>query len=114
MTLDHEVVSCGKYLIIQLKRFINNEGNLIKDIQEVHCNPTISLPVASGEVTLNRKFKLIATINHSGNLNRGHYTSFIKKANSTDWYFCNDAAVILHEKFNWISKSCYICFYEAM
>ena len=34
------------------------------------------------EVSFINKYSLIATINHSGNLNRGHYCAFIRDLNS--------------------------------
>ena len=44
--------------------------------------PNISVPVKDNEVTYQKHYRLIATINHTGNLNRGHYTLFIKIPNS--------------------------------
>ena len=54
---------------------------VIKDIKHVQCAPNISVPVKHNEVAY-RKDHLIATISHTGNLNRGHYASFIKMPNS--------------------------------
>ena len=49
------------------------------------------------DIVGHKKFYLIATFNHTGNLARGHDTSFIKYTSS--WFHCNDAAVIpLNEK----------------
>ena len=44
--------------------------------------------------TYHKHYHLIATINHTENLNRGHYTSFIKIPNSKSWLQCNDSAVL--------------------
>ena len=52
---------------------------MIKDIKHVLCTPTISVPVKDNEVTYKGDLSLIATINCTGNLNRGHYTSINKK-----------------------------------
>ena len=38
------------------------------------------------EVSFKNKYSLIATINHSGTLNRGHYWAFIKDLHSSTWY----------------------------
>ena len=50
--------------------------------------------VQHNKVTYQKHYHLIATINHTGNLNRVHYTSLIKKPNSKSWLHCNDAAVL--------------------
>ena len=44
------------------------------------------------EVFCTRKFNLAAIINHSGNLNSGHYTCLVKDG-ETWWYF-NDKGVV--------------------
>lgn len=36
---------------------------------------------------------LVATVNCTETLIRGHHTVFIKQPNSSSWFFCNDAAV---------------------
>ena len=50
-TVKHYFSRVGQYLIIQLKRLVNNEGQLIKDIQKVDCSPNIFVPVVDGEIT---------------------------------------------------------------
>ena len=45
-------------------------------------------------MTYQKDYHLIATTSYTGNLNRGHYTSFIKMPNSKSWLHCNDAAVL--------------------
>ena len=42
------------------------------------------------EVFCTRKFNLAAVINHSGNLNSGHYTCLVKDGEM--WWHCNDKA----------------------
>ena len=53
-------------------------------------------------------YHLIATINHTGNLNRGHYTSFIKIPNSTSLLHCNDPAVLRANENKVSNTSSYI------
>ena len=84
----------GRYLVIQLKCFVSHDNQVIKDINHVQCTPNISVPVKDNEVTYQKHYHLIATINHTGNLNRGHYTSFIKIPNSKSLLHCNDVAVL--------------------
>ena len=44
------------------------------------------------EVFCTRKFNLVAIINHSGNLNSGHYTCLVKDGET--WWHCNDKTVV--------------------
>ena len=38
-------------------------------------------------------FDLVAVINHYGNMNSGHYTSYCKPPRGEVWYECNDSVV---------------------
>ena len=94
---DQEISKVGDYLIIQVKRFLVFNQAVTKDISKISCIPTLTVPVTLDEdIVGHNKFNLFSTINHSGNLARGHYTSFIKSASSSSlsWFHCNDAAVI--------------------
>ena len=44
------------------------------------------------EVFCTRKFNLAATINHSGNLNSGHYTCLVRDGET--WWHCNDKTLV--------------------
>ena len=63
----------GRYLVIQLKRFVSHHNQVIKDIKHVQCTLEISVPVKDNEVNYQKYYHLIAAINHTGNLSRGHY-----------------------------------------
>ena len=112
-SVHHYFCGVGRYLIIQLKRFIQQGNNIIKDTTKVECTSNISVPVVDGEVTIYSQFHLIGTINHTGNLNRGHYTAFTKFLNSGTWKFYNDAAVIDSVESSINNSSSYLYFYEA-
>ena len=103
----------GRYLVIQLKRFVSHDNQVLKDMKHVQCTPNISVPVKDNEVTFHKHYHLIATINHTGNLNRGHYTSFIKIPNSKSWLHCNDAAVLRANENKVNKSSSYIYFHES-
>ena len=75
----------GRYLVIQLKCFAIHDKQVIKDLKHIQCTPNISVPVKDNEVTYQKDYHLIAAINHTGNLSRVHYTSFIKMPNSRSW-----------------------------
>ena len=67
---------------------------MTKDISKISSTPTQTVPVTLDEDIVGyKKLNLIAKINHSGNLARGHHTSFIKSTSSS-WFHCNDFAVI--------------------
>ena len=68
------------------------------------------------DIVDHKKFNEIATISHSGNLARGHYTYFIKSASSSSsssWFHCNDAAVIPSNETA-LNNDTYIFFYKNM
>ena len=82
--------------------------------------PPLTVPVTLNEDIVGHKnFNPIATINHSGNLARGHYTSFIKSASSSSsssssWSHCNGAAVIPSNETAQNNETSYIFFYKNM
>ena len=65
------------------------------------------------EVMYQKDYHLIATINHTGNLNRSHYTSFIKIPNSKSWLYCNDPAVMRANENKVDNTLSYIYFNES-
>ena len=101
-------------MIISLKRFINFGNNTVsKDTKAVKCDPQITIPLhVDNEVMGYRFFKLIASINHSGNLESGHYMAHISDTVSGNWFHCNDAAIVPSEKSP-PGTLCYILFYKA-
>ena len=69
-------------LIIQLCRFSNQGGQLMKDENFFSCtqsesnkHPTVTITVED-EVSFTNKYSLITTINHSCTLNRGQSWAF--------------------------------------
>ena len=66
-------------LAIQLCRFSNRGGQLVKDETVVSCiqnrlGQYLTVPITNeDEVSFINKYSLIATIYHTGTLNRGHY-----------------------------------------
>ena len=78
---------------MQVKHFLVFGQAVTKGIINISCGPTLTVPVNDEDIVENRKFNLIATINHSGYWARGYYTSFIKPT-SLSWFHCNDASVV--------------------
>ena len=109
---DQEISKVSDYLIIQMKRFLVFNQAVTKDISKISCTPTLSVPVTLMEdIVGHKKFMLIATINHSGNLEREHSTSFIKSTSSS-WFHCNDAAVIPSKETVLNNDTSYIFFFK--
>ena len=112
--LEHEFSNLGDFLIVQLKRFSNFSGSVTKDVRKVFCTSDLIIPVSvDNSISFNKMFKLIGTVNHSGNLDRGHYTAHIGDRFSTSWLHCNDSAVIQCKKSS-ANNSCYVLFYKAL
>ena len=93
------IINSAPILIIQLCRFSDQGGQLVKNENFLSCtqsksNKDLTVPITiEDEVSFTNKYSLIATINHSGTLNRGHYWAFIKDLHSSSWYSCNDKSV---------------------
>ena len=82
-TRETSVSNCGQVLIIQLNRFTKFNGDTFKDTRFVECLPVkdhiLTVPLKLDDnVSFSKEFSLVATINHSGSLNAGHYWAFIK------------------------------------
>ena len=89
---------CASKLITQLRRFTNLNGSLYKDNRVVNCYPkgyqTLTVPSHPEEdISFTNEYSLVATINHSGTLARGHYWAFVKDDLSDSWWKCDDRAV---------------------
>ena len=93
------VMNSAPILAIQLCRFSNQGGQLVKDETLVSCTQSqvgqyLTVPITiEDKVSFINKYSLIATINHSSNLSRGHYWACIKDLHTPCWYLCNDKLV---------------------
>ena len=73
------IINSAPILIIQLCRFSNQGGQLVKNENFFSCiqsesNKDLTVPITiEDEVSFTNKYSLISTINHSGTLNRGHF-----------------------------------------
>ena len=109
---DQEISTVGDSLIIQVKHFLAFNQVVTKDISKISCTPALTVPVTLDEdVGGHQMFNLTATINHSGNLARGHYSSFMKSTSST-WFHCNSIAVIPSIEAALNNDTYYILFYK--
>ena len=119
-TRETWIINSAPILIIQFCRFSNQGGQLIKDANFFSCtqsesNKHLLVPITvEDEVSFTNKYSLIATINHSGTLNRGHYWAFIKDLHSSSWYSCNDKLVLNVEERSLNNTTSYILFYRKV
>ena len=68
---------------------------------------TLTVPVKDNEVIYQKYFHLVATINHTGNLNRCHYMPFIKMPNSESRLHCKETAVLRADEFFFVVSFLY-------
>ena len=113
-TIDSAITKSGSILIVQLKRYTTFQGNSFKDNKHVVCLPShdhvLEIPIdQNNTITFSNRYTLVATINHSGNLNAGHYWAFIKKGDS--WLKCNDSSVLAVKPSFLNNSSAYLLFY---
>ena len=112
-SMDHQITKVGIYLILELKRFINHNADFIKDFTKVSSHENFLYHLLM-RFSFHKKFSLKATANHTGTLNRGQYTAFIKQLNTSSWLFCNDAAIVRSSVEKTNNTSIYIYVYEAI
>jgi ubiquitin carboxyl-terminal hydrolase 8 len=97
-------------LIITLKRFgndnIKNTKNIIFPLEEMDMSKYIL-----GYEKNSYKYDLFGICNHSGGVNGGHYTAFVKNANK-EWYHFNDTNVSKINKSQLQSNLAYCFFYR--
>ena len=112
---DYKFVNCGSILVFQLKRYGGSGKSITKDSRLVKCpSDTLAVPISTdNDITISRKFKLTATINHSGTLNAGHYWAFIKETGSNCWLKCNDTTVTKASLKELSNNTSYIFIYTA-
>ena len=83
------LTSVGNCLIVQLNCFFVSNRAVTKNSAPFFVSSPIEVVTEiEDEVFCTRKFNLAAVINHSGNLNSGHYTCLVKDGEM--WWHCND------------------------
>ena len=75
----------------------------------------LNVPITvEDEVSFSRKYSLMASINHSGTLDQGHYWAVIKDLNSGEWLSCNDKVVLAVPLHSLNNSTSYILFYKKI
>lgn len=103
--------------IIQLKRFeCDLEGN-IKKLTNLIDFPIYNLNINKYMSDLSSQtgqyiYDLYAISNHIGNINNGHYYSFIKSLSNSNWYIVDDNNINEINETDIITSNAYILFYK--
>jgi len=101
------------YLIFQLNRFSFVDKKPVRSFQHVSCQNILNLSSKVDEaITFNYSYSFSATINHSGTLNSGHYTSYVVKYGK--WFHCNDRETTLIEPQSINMTNMYVLFYKKV
>ncbi|XP_057290893.1 ubiquitin carboxyl-terminal hydrolase 27-like [Hydractinia symbiolongicarpus] len=77
-TKETHISHCGSVLIVQLLKFSAAQNTFVKDTRSVDCSSESENPLnvqicSNNDISFNRNFSLVATINHSGTIKSGHY-----------------------------------------
>ena len=117
-TRETSISNCGHVLIVQLNRFSKFHGNTFKDTRFVECLPVkdhiLSVPLKLDDnVSFSKEFSLVATINHSGSLNSGHYWAFIKDNIYKSWFKCDDRSILKVKPSTLNNTTSYVLFYVS-
>ena len=112
---EKHLSNVGKYLVIQLLRFSQVNGNCEKDTEQVLCDQKIEIACLNNEDSSpTRHFVLKGTINHLGTLQNGHYSAFVPDPSGSTWLHCDDRVVLPCRKEVLDSTSVYLLFYEEV
>ena len=75
-------------------------------------HPTLTVTSHPEEdISFTNEYRLVATINHSGTLARGHCWAFVKDDLSDSWWKCDDRAVLKVKPSDLNNSSVYVLFF---
>ena len=100
-------------LIIVFKRFTNNKEKIDKDIDFPIDNLNLNKYCVGYDRNTN-VYNLIGICNHIGNLNFGHYYSYVLNSIDKKWYEINDTNISLLDKNNINTENAYCLFYQKI
>ena len=116
-TRETSIIGSTSILVIQLSRFSTSHSRLLKDPRVFNCSPELELKIpitVEDEVSFSSKYSLVASINHSGMLDQGHYWAVVKDSNTGDWLSCNDKVVLTVPQHSLNNTTSYILFYKII
>ena len=72
---------------------------------------TINISFSDETVSSLQEYTLMATINHSGNMNSGHYWAIVRQSKLDDWFSCDDKGITKTNSTSLSNKSSYVLFF---
>ena len=90
------IIQSAPVLVTNLEHSCVERDKVIKDNQFFKSLPEDLLPIRitdNNKVSFLNNYSLVATINHSGNLNNRHYWAIINNVATNQWFSCNDKFV---------------------
>ena len=111
-TRETSIIGSSSILVIQLSRFSTSHSRLLKDQQVFNCSPELELkvPITVEDESFSSKYSLVASINHSGTLDQGHYWAVVKDSNTGDLLSCNGKVVLTVPQHSLNNTTSYILF----
>ena len=104
-------------LVLQIKRFSYGKwtkhklNNRVKAPQRLDLGPLLEYQEHSS--TSSPVYRLVGVVNHSGDINFGHYTADCQNPTTHRWYHCNDSHVSETSMGSSVdSSSPYLLFYS--
>ena len=118
-----EIYKSPYYLIIQLKRFNQDEmesRSIFNIFNSYKNNTLVDFPkknldlsdYISSSTNYSTKYDLIGVINHYGGASFGHYTAYC--LNNGNWLEYNDQIVSYIDENNVVSNAAYVLFYKKI
>ena len=98
-------------MIFQLERYIMFRGNPIKHSVKCSSDP-LKIPISCENTVSFTSFSILATINHSGKLQKGYYWSIKRDRHPKKWLKCNDTSVTPVQQKSLANEICYALFYS--
>jgi ubiquitin C-terminal hydrolase len=96
--MDKKILTKPKSLIIKIKRYEQFGSFAHKITDMIHYPETLSLNKYYCSDNI-QDYNLYGVVNHVGNINGGHYYSYVKEYNhknntyGNNWYLCNDSII---------------------
>ncbi|SMN21696.1 similar to Saccharomyces cerevisiae YER144C UBP5 Putative ubiquitin-specific protease, closest paralog of Doa4p but has no functional overlap [Maudiozyma saulgeensis] len=106
-----QITKFPKILIIQLNRFSNYMNKNTCYVKYPHI---LDLTAYSNTESIIPKYSLFGVTCHTGTMDVGHYSSYVKKQDDTWWYFDDTKSRPVHFANEFISPDAYILFYKMI
>lgn len=99
------------FLILGLKRFKFNNANCIKISNHVQLTINLNLARFCNDAGVDAEYRLIAVIEHLGNIGGGHYIAYAKSSTG-NWHQFNDLKTKRVNEKQVLNTKFYVAFYQ--